>query len=52
MKPLIDPERDLFRPVTPLRTSARIEPIVGHEVGIEKVPADHLADSVTHLREG
>lgn len=61
MRPVLDPERDLkgatpeelaralFQPSAPRR---RTEPIIGNEVGVEQVPADHTDDGVTHLREG
>ena len=63
MKPMIDPKRDLagatpetlaralFRRVKPLRPGAGVEPVVGDEVGVEQVPADHPADGVPHLRQ-
>ena len=62
-KPKLDPKVDLagatpetlaralFRRIEPLRPSARGKAVVGDQVAVKEVPADHASDGVPHLRK-
>lgn len=64
MKPVLDPKRDLkgatpetlaralLRQVEPLTPRPARQSVVGDQVGVEKVPADHGGDGVSHLGKG